>query len=498
MSEENLQIGGSSKEGNIKPEYQPFFGEPVPAEVKFLGQVQDETHDRYLAVLDSSEQELQFDEQYQTINRLLDRLGGWFYSGGTPLLWEEEISELADNADFILAKDPDLKHVISDKKYSKIWEKLAKVMYSGIHKTKSKEIFEKLSNALVLILRVAAPHSNKGPADSLFAKILSRWPWNRFLPKDYDKFKPKQTEKSDKNETVLRKYFDRIGIDPEMAFKAWYESNEKASAGEFSNDHTHPVLTAEKNIFEMRRLELHHPGGSKVLVDNFGVYCFARYPKGMLDDQLDQFDDFTKPYGVIISAASDHNGVSYNQRTIDTYASLLKQCRSLGIHIRVMEANDQRNLRKRFFFLENKYNTQGKRKAVFGIAAGHANTELFALGKGDSELENIRSKNFKLSNFVEDSKRFFEDGAYFIIDGCMAGKKGGFAEKAAQISPHLHFLAPSEAVSCISSIKLIKNNSDVPRILITYKNAGLLPHFGHKMKYYKGSERLPIIESKSE
>lgn len=496
MAEINTQIDESPElEGTTASEDQAILGVPKPEE-EVLDQTQDETHDKCRSVFNSPEQEFQFDEQYKTIHRLLDRLGGSFYRGN-PLLWEEEISELAETADSITSADSDLKHVVSDKKYSKTWKKLAQVVYTGMHKTESEDVSEKLSNTLVHILKVADPHTNKGPADSVFSKILNRWPWSEFLPKKYNFFKPKHTKESDKNETVLRKYFDQIGIDPETAFKAWYESNGRAAGGSPGVENSHPVLTAEKNMMEMRRLELQHPGGPKSLVDNFGIYCFARYPEGMLDDQLDQVDDFSTPYGIIVSAAGDYNGNSYRRKSIDTYRSLLEQCRSLGIHVRVIEANNQRDLRKRFFFLENRYNTPGKRKASFGIACGHANVNVFALGKGTSELEEITSSDLRSGNFAEDSRRFFEKDSYFVIDGCLAGKEGGFTEEASKISPHLHFLAPSKGISYMSSIKLTKNEGDTPPTISTAYRSGVLP-IKDRMKYYKGPQDTSDVETHSE
>lgn len=493
MSQGNLQIRDPSEgKANIIPEYQTEFRESQPGpEEEVPNQMLSETHDKYQSVLDSTDLENQFDEEYRTISRLLDRLGAWFYRGGFTLLWEEEISELADIVDLILSKDPDLKHVISDKKYFKIWGKVVKVLYSGIHKAKPKELSERLSGTLLPILGVADPETQKGPADSLFSELFSRWPWSEFLPKSFNRWKPRRSEKSVKNETLLRKYFDQIGIDPELVFKAWYESNEMSSISSVD----HPVLTAQQNFLEMRRLELTHPGGPKFLMENFGVYCFARYPKGMLDAQLEQVDDHSKSYGVIISAASDHNGISYSKDHVAVLKSLLDQCRSMGVYIRVIEAGNQRDLRKRFFFLEKKYNIPGRRKAVFGLASGHANENLFALGQGDSDLEIVTGKELKLSNFVKDSKRFFEDGAYFVISGCSAGREGGFVEEASRIAPHLHFLAPSKDLRYVSSIRLAKNGSDIPTISTSYRS-GLMP-LKRKMKYYKKPEKVSDDENDS-
>lgn len=431
------------------------------------------------------EKEDQFEARYKTIECLLDRLGGIVYRGNK-ILWEEEMSELCDIAVSIVNYDPDSERIISDKKRFQAWRKLADILYRGVHKTESEEIFEKISNTLASVLKIADPQTNRGPADAIAQNLFDRWPWSNL------KERPKRTKKTDKNEVVLKKYFDQFGLDAETAFKAWYASHEEnRSVAEFPHRRfSHPVETALANMIEMRRLELRHPGGPKTLVDNFGVYCFSRYPEGMFDDQLDQIDDAAEPYGIIIAAGSDHNASHYTSKSISAYKSLWRQCTQLGINLRVIEVNTQREMRKRFFYLEEKYNIPGHQKAVFGIAVGHANEKIFVLGKDSLPLSHVTSEDVSSGNFAEDSKRFFAEGAHFVIHGCGAGEKGGLAEVASNVMPHLHILACPREISGISYHLTKLEGDNVPQVSVTY-DSGMFVH-RKPMSHYNKVNKTPV------
>ncbi|MFZ2190345.1 MAG: hypothetical protein WA057_02580 [Candidatus Magasanikiibacteriota bacterium] len=429
-----------------------------------------------------TETESPFVEQYKKIEGLLSELGKWQLTRGNEILREEEMDQLVDLAIEIIDSDPNLEHVLADKKLFQTWKKLANILYKGIDSNIEAGVSEKVSSALVKILKVADPKTNKGPADNVMQNLFDRWPWSDL------KFKPIQTKKSDTNEAVLKKYFDQFGLDAETAFKVWYASQPKVSAfgqlpGVMDNRFNHPVNTALENIKEMRRLELQHPGGVKTLVDKFGVYCFCRYEKGVLDDQLEQVDDTAKPYGVLIGGVSDHNSSAYRNVSINTNASLWKQCKELGINLRVVEANNQRELRKRFFFLEEKYNLPRNEKAVFGVINGHSNKNLFALGKREMPLEEITTENLLSGNFVADSKRFFADGSYFVVNGCLAGEKDGIAEQGSKAMPHLHVLACPEEISEIYYRLSKSDESNVPNFSVDYKTGYF---FKKEMTHYKG------------
>lgn len=361
-------------------------------------------------------------EHHRTIETLLNKLDSVFYRGEVAQR-EAELGSLADEAMAVLIVDPNLEQSIPDKKSFKAWETLTRVLYKGLQKTDSDEMFEKISDTLALVLKVADRQTNTGPADSLVTKkLFDTWPWS-----DLEN-KPKRTRDSDRNEVILRKYVAQFGLDAETMFKAWYASKPivKVSLG---GEYDHPVNIAEKSLLEMRRLELAYPGGPQTLANEFGVHCFIRYPQGLLDNQLAQIDDVTTPYGLIIGAASDHNGYHYKKGSRDAFKSVSDQCEGLGINLRVIEVSSQRDTRKKFFNLENRYNIPGNQKAVFGIVCGHADQEGIALGQGGSPGNSVDIKDIQTGNFVADSKRFFADGANIVIDGCLVGENGGFAQK---------------------------------------------------------------------
>ncbi len=106
------------------------------------------------------------DEHYQTIETLSNKLDSLFYSGDM-VQQEEELGNLADAAMTILGADPNLDQTLSDKKYFKMWEVSTKVLYQGMQSTDSPEMFEKISDALALVFKVADRQTNIGPAESI-------------------------------------------------------------------------------------------------------------------------------------------------------------------------------------------------------------------------------------------------------------------------------------------------------------------------------------------
>jgi hypothetical protein len=421
-------------------------------------------HERQRQPVSLLENGSKIEESYQNLQRLLDRLGSLFYRGDSTL-WKKEMDELAEAVVSTLDSKPDLDVTAIDKKYLQIWKKVADVLYKGIRKPGSAEVIEKVSNALVSIFRLVDSKTNRGPADAVIKNLFNTWPWSDL------KDRPRKSKKADKNEALLKKYFEQFGLDAETVFKAWYASHEKFHFTGTFFDHrfAHPVDTAMTNMMEMRRLELRHPGGPKKLINDFGVFSFARYPEGLLDDQLEQADNVTNQYGVIIGARNDHSGFCYKPESIYSLQILWEQCKARGINLRVIEVGSQREMRRKFFFLENKYNIPGNQKAAFGIVNAHSNVGLVALGGEGEELSRVKVHDVQSGNFAEDSKRFFSEGAYLVIGGCQTGAKGGLAEAAAKAMPNLHVLASPEAITSLSYRITRTDRESVPKISVTYR-----------------------------
>lgn len=422
--------------------------------------------------------ESKIEAYFKNLQISIDHLGGLFYRGDLAS-WKKEMGGLAEMTISVLGSESDLDGMATNKKYFQIWKKVADILYKGIHKPESEEVFEKVSSALALVCKFADSETNRGPGDAIIKNLFDTWPWSDL------KQRPKKSKKSDRNEAVLKKYFAQFGLDAEIVFKAWYASHEENHpVGKLFDRHfSHPVDTAMTNMMEMRRLELKYPGGPKSLIDNFGLYSFSRYPEGMLDDQLEQIDDVVNQYGIVIVARSDHSGFDYKPESIESIKTLWEQCKAQGINLRVIEVGSQRDMRKKFFFLENKYNIPGNQKAVFGIANVHGNDSLVALGNDDTTLSYVSSQDVQSGNFAEDSKRFFSEGAYFVIGGCDTGAEGGLAEKSAKVMPNLHILASSEGVSSLSYRITKLEGERIPRISVKYKTGRLFAKEG-EMKHY--------------
>ena len=418
--------------------------------------------------------------EYQTIDRLFDRLDGPAYLENDTLR-EEEIDELCTTILSILDADPSLDHIFTDPKKFKLWNRLSKTAYKCLKQTASEENARRLSHILGRTIKIADPETNISPADGVLDNLVDRWPWSD------SKYAPKHTSLSEKNEAVLREYCNQFGLDAESLFRAWFASHQSINFRLGTKDGGwHPVQTALENCLEMRRLERHRPGAPKMLVNDFGVRCFSRYPKGMLDDQIDQMEDTETPHGVVITSIGDHNGISYAGQSVNSLLSLSDQAKKLGLNIRVIETNGKVDLLKKLLFLDRKYHRSSGQKIKFGIISGHGNEEVLEIGMDRSAV--ITTEDVLTDEFRTASKRFFETGAYIALNSCLTGKEGKLAQQASASMPNLHFVASPDTVnSVIYTLTPSGEGGAPPRLSVSYQSR-FKPR-KKSMRSYQGGER---------
>lgn len=232
----------------------------------------------------------------------------------------------------------------------------------------------------------------------------------------------------------------RYDLPPNEMLSAWVASGPLLSSPEY----------VRENIDQMRVLESASPGICKFLFDEFGIADFARYPEKMLLQQREQFEDRTKPYGVIIYPRNDWNGAFYHG-----WSSFLKLHNQLGgdFYLRVVECESKIDIARALIKLDRRYNPAdgSGHKISLAIIGGHGTQNNILFG-GSKARHKLRAEDF-IGKGVRRASKFFKSGATFILASCSTGIDKGIAQELSKkfgarvIAPRepvpvsMHFLA---------------------------------------------------------
>lgn len=196
-------------------------------------------------------------------------------------------------------------------------------------------------------------------------------------------------------------------------------------------------LNFESNMSRIADLEEQRSGATAWLSQQYGIRHFGRYPLEMLVQQFDKKGIASRPYGVIISAASDHNGALNNKLGI--FESLSRQLES-SHDIFVAEAGTPAELSTRLQRFHNVNHLN--HKLDFAIISAHGNAESLQFGHAN----NIGSLAVK-DEFATPKDMFTKSGK-MLITGCQSGQPDGIGHV---LSKRLNttIIAPLEDASCI-------------------------------------------------
>lgn len=252
---------------------------------------------------------------------------------------------------------------------------------------------------------------------------------------------------------------EKYGIQGKAAqdtIHAWQTSEEK----------TYVPHAIASNIGVISELEEKQPGCVERLWQEFGIRDFARYPMEMLLTQDANRDKKDGPYGIIMYARSDHNGVMYQ------ISGTLEQLhRSLhgGYQIRVMEYEGKPQFGRKLLELRKRYGSE--HKISFALITEHGSQ--YQIGKllAASELEKQR---------VRRATDFFEKDATLILVSCSTGKPYGIGHGISDILG-MHVIAPDEPTSVNALHAEVKEGK--LKFSIEYSRA-------HAQEYIEG-ERQP-------
>ena len=191
------------------------------------------------------------------------------------------------------------------------------------------------------------------------------------------------------------------------------------------------------NLETMRDLEALRPGICRALNEEFGIFCFARYPTALLIEQYARRDDDQLPYGTVFYPKNDHNGAFYYSNQL---LSSLFQRLDGKYYLRVFEGGDKVSLAQAFHQLKNRYSTH---LISFALLGGHGTPQSINLGHPPSSYK-TNAKDIITTDDLLDPKnirrhpvgkwsKYFAKGATIILESCSTGMQSGIGQILSQL-----------------------------------------------------------------
>jgi hypothetical protein len=250
-------------------------------------------------------------------------------------------------------------------------------------------------------------------------------------------------------------------------------------ASSYQNDWQHesnkslvdaPVL----NLKAIARLEAERPRSTQYLSEQYGIRHFNRYPTELLASQFDNQGKVDRPYGIIISAVSDHNGAfsGYWMSGTSMPSKLYDQANETH-DLLVAEAETVAEFERRLKHFDMVNGSQFK--IDFALIHTHGKSESITFGMA-SNLGNLALKA-KLS----DARKLFSPRASVVMTGCSTGKADGIAQSLSRQFNTTVVATPATTVT--KSISFVPEPDSIRLIPhYTYNDQAIAP-----VIYKKGS-----------
>lgn len=229
--------------------------------------------------------------------------------------------------------------------------------------------------------------------------------------------------------TMLGQY-NISSSDVTKLMESWFETGIKDPIG--------------RNMEKLIDMEEKRPGISKVLMSEFGLYDFGRYPDELLIAQYDERDKKDSvPYGVLLYSYSDHNGAFY--QNAEVLKNLFDQIHP-NFRVRIFEVTNLLDLVRAINNSRHRYG-----KISFAMIAGHGQEDLVHLGGSilGKERGNL-TKNTVHGKASLALKNAFVDKPAIILNSCTTGAIGGIGQALSELGGTI--IAPSMPTS-IDEIK---------------------------------------------
>lgn len=271
-----------------------------------------------------------------------------------------------------------------------------------------------------------------------------------------------------KTKTLLGVKLANIGIEPVKVLNIWYRY-EKTMEDE--------VL---KNLQNVLKLEAKHPGSIKNLRESYGITHFGRYPSELLEDMIENENEKTLPYGIILYPADDWNGAFL--KNYDIFYKLRDQLKG-KYNIRVVECEDQKDVTRKLALLDGKYGND--QKISFAVIGGHGEKDSIALGNS-SKYNTVFSTSNLSPTRVRKGKEIFVENPSLILVSCSTGQNQGIGENLSQ-KLHAKVYAPDVPTNLKDITTEIVDGK--LEFKVSYKKEGVLKTF---------DKRLPKSEGQNE
>ena len=209
-----------------------------------------------------------------------------------------------------------------------------------------------------------------------------------------------------------------------------------------------------ENLIVIAELEQAKPGTSLFLYKEFGIMDFGRYPKEMLQKQAEEFEDTSKPYGVIMYPRNDHNGAFYQDKNI--FSDFLKSLND-EFSIRVVECEGKMDIAKYFIKLNRKYNPLdgSGHKISLVIIGGHGAKNNIKFG-GEDQRHSLSVEDL-MGKGTEKVSQFLEEKSTVILVSCSTGTERGIGQELS-IKLKAKVIAPKIPTN-LASLQAIKNET---------------------------------------
>jgi hypothetical protein len=224
----------------------------------------------------------------------------------------------------------------------------------------------------------------------------------------------------------------------------------------------------ETNMEKIEHLEIERPGITKVLISDFHIKEFRRYPNEVLIEQFDQ-RKINIPYGVVLYSNEDHNQ-AFDMDT-KVLRSLFEQSKENNIGLRVMEFDSKYELIRNMAQLNARYG--GENKISYLLLGAHGQEESFQT----TFSEEVHKNDFD-GKGVQRVKDFFVANPEIILASCSTGVPNGIAQKISEMYDAKVY-APDKPTSVNRITMKIKGTA--PTFSVQYQD-NVLQSYTHGVK----------------
>ncbi len=290
-------------------------------------------------------------------------------------------------------------------------------------------------------------------------------------------------------ESVME-YYKRVitakGIDADKAIAYWSRTTSNLNLDE---DKDRLTLNEAQLIhfLALTSLDSKRDGSAKRLVDNFGIYDFARYPEEVLLDQDERSELNDRPYVVAVFARGDWNNAFFYRDepyVLDNLHTQLTAAGGLnkgsGYDLRIIEVETGEDMVESLKRFNSKYSINSTNKIAGALIFGHGSESSLELG-----LDDQKNVAHLLPEHIEGVRDYFITEPPIVLISCKTGRPNGIGQSLASSSAVI-LRAPDEDTN-IYAIKVTE-----------FKNSGRErgPRLHFDVTYYSPSRQKLYISGR--